>query len=172
MWIDPASILNRAAIPDQFVSLRPCVCVEVSEGPCWPENRGSSRVVCCAGLLPGYLLGDLTVWIGDLGCSLGQRAQLYTEAGVSYGLPFCQLFSVYLMTPGPHPILWITPPTSGTQSTIDHPDNLIITILLILPKFRRTGPFFFVIYSPIDRQLFFLTNTLLYFKQPTDEEFS
>ncbi len=72
-----------------------CVCVEVSEGPRWPENRGSSRVVCCVGLLPGYLLGDLTVWIGDLGCSLGQRAQLYTEAGVSYGLPFCQLFSVY-----------------------------------------------------------------------------
>lgn len=94
MWIDPTSILNRAATQEQFVSPRLCV-LEVSEGPCKSENRGSSREVCCARLLPGYLLGDLTVWIGDLGCSLGQRAQLYTEAGVSSGLPFCQLFSVY-----------------------------------------------------------------------------
>ncbi len=69
--------------------------MEASEGVRGPENRGSSRVVCCSGLLPGYLLMDLTVWIADLGCSVGQRAQLYTRARVSYGLPFCQLFSVY-----------------------------------------------------------------------------
>lgn len=69
--------------------------MKVSEGLREPENRGSSGVESGAGLLPGYLLGDPTVWVGDLGCSPGQRAQLYTEAGVSYGLPFCQLFSVY-----------------------------------------------------------------------------
>lgn len=46
-----------------------------------------------------------------------------------------------LMTPGPHPILWLTPYTSEAQSPIDHPDNLIITTLLIFPKLRSSGPF-------------------------------
>lgn len=88
MWIDPTSILDRAATQEQRASPRLCA-LEVSEGPGQQERGAPCRAP------PGYLLGDLTVWIGDLGCSLGQRAQLYTEAGVSSGLPFCQLFSVY-----------------------------------------------------------------------------
>ena len=82
---------------------RACVCVEVSEGPGRPENRGSSGAVCCAGLLPGYLLrgSDCLDWwfrmfTGSEGTIIHRgRGQLWIAI-----LP--ALLSLP-MTPGPHP---------------------------------------------------------------------